>query len=108
MEPAQGMNAAQRIDPYVFTNRPPEAAMMGLKEAASAVGGALHGKPVRFSGVTTDSRKVAPGDLFVALSGERFDGNAFVEEAVRQGAVAALTSRLVATDRPVPQVVVAD
>ena len=36
--------------------------------------------------VTTDSRKVVPGCIFVALKGEHFDGNDFVEQAFRQGA----------------------
>jgi len=36
--------------------------------------------------VTTDSRKVTPGCVFVALKGEHFDGNAFVEQARRDGA----------------------
>jgi UDP-N-acetylmuramoyl-tripeptide--D-alanyl-D-alanine ligase len=82
--------------------------MMDLKDVALAVEGALHGNPVAFSGVTTDSRRVSAGDLFVALSGERFDGNAFVAEAAGRGAVAALTSRLVDAGMPLPQVVVAD
>ena len=82
--------------------------MMGLEEAAAAVGGAMHGNPVRFSGVTTDSRKVRAGDLFVALAGERFDGNEYVAEAGRRGAVAAITSRRVEAAMPLPQVVVGD
>ena len=93
------MNGAERIGPQT---------MMGLKEAADAVGGTLHGAPVRISGVTTDSRRVHAGDLFVALKGGRFDGNAYVGEAARRGAVAAMTSRLVEADLPVAQVVVAD
>ena len=36
--------------------------------------------------VTTDSRKIAPGCVFVALKGEHFDGNDYVEQAVRDGA----------------------
>ena len=36
--------------------------------------------------VTTDSRKVTPGCIFVALKGEHFDGNDFVEQAERDGA----------------------
>jgi len=36
--------------------------------------------------VTTDSRKVTPGCVFVALKGEHFDGNDFVEQARRDGA----------------------
>jgi UDP-N-acetylmuramoyl-tripeptide--D-alanyl-D-alanine ligase len=43
-----------------------------------------------FAGVSTDSRKVRRGDLFVALKGETFDGNAFVREAFRKGAAAAV------------------
>ncbi len=40
------------------------------------------------TGVTHDSRTVAPGDLFVAFAGQRFDGRAFAEAAVAKGAVA--------------------
>lgn len=40
--------------------------------------------------VCTDSREVRPGDLFVALKGERFDGHQFVEAALQRGAVGAV------------------
>jgi UDP-N-acetylmuramoyl-tripeptide--D-alanyl-D-alanine ligase len=43
-------------------------------------------------GVSTDSRTVQPGELFVALRGERFDGHHFVRDAVQQGATAILVS----------------
>ncbi len=82
--------------------------MMESAQAARALGGALHGPSLPFAGVTTDSRAVAAGDLFVALAGERFDGHAYVGEAARRGAVAAITARLVATDIPVAQIVVDD
>jgi len=82
--------------------------MMDLREAARAVGGRAHAQSTRFSGVTTDSRRIAPGDLFVALKGDRFDGNSFVGEAMKRGAAAALTSRVVSADVAVPQVVVDD
>jgi len=45
------------------------------------------------SGLTTDSRMIGDGDLFVALNGERFDGHDFVEVAFAQGACAALVER---------------
>jgi UDP-N-acetylmuramoyl-tripeptide--D-alanyl-D-alanine ligase len=45
---------------------------------------------VRFARVHTDTRTLAPGDLFVALRGERFDANDFLAEAKAQGAVAAI------------------
>ena len=63
--------------------------MMDLDEAARAMEGIWSGTRVTFSGVTTDSRAVRPGDLFVALRGERFDGHAFVGEARTRGAATA-------------------
>ena len=48
-------------------------------------------RPVRR--VWTDSRTIRPGDLFVALTGERFDGQHYVKDALRNGAVAALVRR---------------
>ena len=40
--------------------------------------------------INTDTRTIQEGDLFVALSGVQFDGNAFVEEAIAKGAVAVI------------------
>lgn len=40
--------------------------------------------------INTDTRTIQEGDLFVALSGEQFDGNAYVEEAISKGAVAVI------------------
>ncbi len=52
------------------------------------------GEPgLEVTGVCTDSREVKPGDLFVAIRGERHDGHRFVDEARRRGAAAALISR---------------
>jgi UDP-N-acetylmuramoyl-tripeptide--D-alanyl-D-alanine ligase len=69
--------------------------MMDTATAARAVNGQLVGGNVAFRRVTTDSRKLEAGDLFVALKGERFDGHEFVASAFAQGATAAL----VAADR---------
>jgi len=63
---------------------------MRLSEAASALGAELRGEDVTFTGVSTDSRTLRKGDLFIALRGERFDGNAFVERARSGGAIAAM------------------
>jgi len=68
---------------------------MDTATAARAVAGRALGANVSFTRVTTDSRKLAPGDLFVALAGERFDGHDFVPTAFERGAAAAL----VATER---------
>lgn len=59
-----------------------------------------------FEGIATDTRQLAPGLLFAALSGERFDGHDFVEKALRAGAVAAIVSRRLPL--AIPQIVVTD
>ncbi|SDM60001.1 UDP-N-acetylmuramoyl-tripeptide--D-alanyl-D-alanine ligase [Geodermatophilus siccatus] len=66
---------------------------MTLSEVAGAVGGRLTRGDGAVTGVTVDSRAVAPGDLFVAVPGERVDGHDFLGAAAAAGAVAALTTR---------------
>jgi UDP-N-acetylmuramoyl-tripeptide--D-alanyl-D-alanine ligase len=51
------------------------------------------------TGWSTDTRTVAPGDLFFALSGPNFDGNQYVEQALEKGAVAAVADGAPASDR---------
>lgn len=58
---------------------------MDLVEIAAVLGLAAPARNARFTAVATDSRTLAPGSLFVALAGERFDGHAFVAEAERRG-----------------------
>ena len=53
------------------------------------------------TGVQHDSRKVRPGDLFVALTGATHDGTAFVADAKAAGAVAVLAERAVSVELPV-------
>jgi UDP-N-acetylmuramoyl-tripeptide--D-alanyl-D-alanine ligase len=69
--------------------------MMDTATAARAIAGTLHGENVWFDGVATDSRTIRPGELFVALRGDRFDGHEYIELALQRGAVAAV----VAADR---------
>jgi len=57
-------------------------------------------------GVTTDTRSLQPGEVFLALSGEKFDGHRFVESAVQQGAIAAIVDHPL--DAAIPQLVVAN
>lgn len=54
------------------------------------VSGAAQALPPSFNGVTQDTRRLTPGCLYVALRGERFDGHAFVRQALEGGAAAAL------------------
>ena len=65
---------------------------MDTAAAAHAVEGRVIGTPAVFSRVTTDSRAIHCGDLFVALKGARFDGHDYVDAAQAAGAVAALVA----------------
>jgi UDP-N-acetylmuramoyl-tripeptide--D-alanyl-D-alanine ligase len=62
------------------------AAMMRLSEAAAAVNGELAGEDREFVAVSTDTRTIGAGDLFIALKGANFDGAAFAEKAIASGA----------------------
>jgi len=59
-----------------------------------------------FLGVSTDTRTIQPGSLFIALEGEKYDGHLFIETAKEKGAVAVLVNRRLDCD--LPQIVVAD
>jgi UDP-N-acetylmuramoyl-tripeptide--D-alanyl-D-alanine ligase len=61
-----------------------------LAAVAREVQGRLVGADQPFGSVTTDTRALAAGSLFVAIPGDRFDGNDFVEEAFTKGAAGAL------------------
>ncbi|WP_186407401.1 UDP-N-acetylmuramoyl-tripeptide--D-alanyl-D-alanine ligase [Candidatus Accumulibacter aalborgensis] len=66
--------------------------MMDLLGAARATAGTLVGENVTFCGVSTDSRSIAAGELFVALRGEHYDGHAYVATAAQRGAAAAIVA----------------
>ncbi|MDZ7827981.1 MAG: UDP-N-acetylmuramoyl-tripeptide--D-alanyl-D-alanine ligase [Halofilum sp. (in: g-proteobacteria)] len=75
---------------------------------ADWTGGRLAGRAARdaFRGVSTDTRSLRAGNLFVALRGPNFDGHSFCAEAVAAGAAALLVEREV--DADAPQVIVDD
>jgi UDP-N-acetylmuramoyl-tripeptide--D-alanyl-D-alanine ligase len=77
-----------------------------LGQFAAACGGELGGADRAYTGVSTDTRTIKPGELFVALRGPRFDANEFVAAAEAAGAAGAVVDRR--TDRPLAQVLVAD
>jgi UDP-N-acetylmuramoyl-tripeptide--D-alanyl-D-alanine ligase len=83
--------------------------MLTLGDAARLIPGAtVRGDAaVAFDRVSTDSRTAGPGDLFVALKGERFDAHDFLADVAAHGATAALVSRAPA-DLPMPAIEAAD
>jgi len=80
--------------------------MMSLREAATAIGARLSGEDVRFDSVSTDSRTLERGALFVALRGERFDGSRFIGAARERGAVAAIVEEADVSQGDIPFLVV--
>ncbi len=62
------------------------AEMMTLATLARQIGARFQGDDLPFRGISTDSRTLQPGDLFVALRGSSFDGHAFAEQAQAKGA----------------------
>jgi UDP-N-acetylmuramoyl-tripeptide--D-alanyl-D-alanine ligase len=78
-----------------------------LAAVAREVQGTLIGADHSFGTVTTDTRALGPGSLFVAIPGDRFDGNDFVDAALAKGAAGALVSRLAAAST-LPQIQVRD
>lgn len=51
-------------------------------------------------GVTTDTRTLKPGDVFVALEGENFNGHDFIPQALEKGAIALITNTTYSEDLP--------
>jgi UDP-N-acetylmuramoyl-tripeptide--D-alanyl-D-alanine ligase len=60
--------------------------MLDLATAARAIGGRHKGRNATFTRVTTDSRDLRKGDLFVGIRGEHFDGQRFADQALSSGA----------------------
>ena len=63
--------------------------IMTLRGIAENIGGSLENctEETCVCDVVTDSRKITPGAMFVALRGDRFDGHNFVNQVTEQGAI---------------------
>lgn len=77
-----------------------------LSEAAAVVGGLHVGEDGSYRGLSTDSRTLRDGELFIALDGPNFTGRDFVAAAAARGAAGAIVMQR--TDDPLPQIEVAD
>jgi len=77
-----------------------------LGHFASAMRGRLQGADAAFSAVSTDSRTLAAGELFIALVGPHFDGHDYVAAAAARGAAGAVVARPLPV--ALPQIVVDD
>src|SRR5687767_6975149 len=81
--------------------------MMRLAEAAPALGARTSGGDAPFTGVSTDSRSIQPGDLVVAVRGERLDGHELLTTAAAKAAAAMVDSNS-RGEYPLPALVVDD
>lgn len=80
---------------------------MPLTELAQILGCPPVSTSVNFNGVSIDTRTLLPGNLFIAIKGEQLNGHAFVAEAAKKGASAALVDHTV-TAASLPQISVPD
>lgn len=80
---------------------------MRMSDLVERLNARLSGGDARFERVSTDTRSAQPGDLLVALKGERFDAHNFLDEAADKG-VCGLVVEAQAPDIALPQLVVAD
>ena len=78
-----------------------------LVDLVAAIPGARLTAPAQIDGVSTNSQTVVPGNLFVALAGERFDAHDFLPEVAARGATAVVASR-VPQGYPLPALIVPD
>lgn len=78
-----------------------------LRDLAASCGGRYDGADTTYVGVGTDTRTLQPGEVYLALRGPNFDGNAFLDAAATAGAVAAVVDRAVASP-PLPVIQVED
>ena len=78
--------------------------MMALTEASKVLNGTLQGENRSFSNVSTDTRHIQAGDLYVALHGENFDGHDYIEQAKQAGAVAAVVEKNTTSSLPLIKV----
>jgi len=73
---------------------------LSISESARLINGTVSGKDVSFSSVSTDSRNLQKGQLFVALSGPNFDGHNYLSQVQQEGAAGAMVQRVIDTDLP--------
>jgi len=89
--------AEMHTDDLHSTDQPWNVSLAQLCEVLSLTPSVANADHIRFTRVCTDSRDIRPGDLFVALKGERSDGHDFIDQVLKAGAHAALVERSIAS-----------
>jgi len=86
-----------------------DASLSTLADVLSAVEKSIADRDAMCVGITTDTRAVQAGEVFLALEGEKFDGHTFVVQAIEKGAIAAIVrAGALSADPSLPLLEVAD
>ncbi|MBI2811900.1 MAG: UDP-N-acetylmuramoyl-L-alanyl-D-glutamate--2,6-diaminopimelate ligase [Candidatus Melainabacteria bacterium] len=88
--------------------RPAKQLLPALERIGGVVSSESQSSAAAFSGVCYDSRKVQPGDAFVCIEGDKFDGNKFIDDAIKLGAGCIVSQRENTQPLSVPYVKVPD
>ncbi|MEP7156389.1 MAG: UDP-N-acetylmuramoyl-tripeptide--D-alanyl-D-alanine ligase [Betaproteobacteria bacterium] len=80
---------------------------MSALQMVKHLGARFGGEDVMLTGISTDTRTLVRGDLYVAIKGDSFDGHDYLDKARENGAAAALVAREIA-GAPLPQIIVDD
>lgn len=73
---------------------------ISLSEIHKYIGGNMHGVCTQLTSIGIDTRTLQSGACYIAIKGENFDGNDFVDQAVKSGAKAAIVQRQITTELP--------
>jgi len=92
----------------VNSQLPANRARFSLREIAAATGGVLQNDNCEICGVSTDTRAIENGSLFIALRGASFDGHNYLKQAQERGAIAAVVESKTDAPADFPLVIVAN
>ncbi|MBR6408883.1 MAG: UDP-N-acetylmuramoyl-tripeptide--D-alanyl-D-alanine ligase [Alphaproteobacteria bacterium] len=79
-----------------------------LNKIASILGSDIKTSDIKIKNISTDSRTIEKGDLFIAVKGEKFDGHSYVKDVINKGAVAAVVEHYIDDISKDKQILAAD
>lgn len=79
-----------------------------LNKIASILGSDIKTSDIKIKNISTDSRTIEKGDLFIAVKGEKFDGHSYVKDVINKGAVAAVVEHYIDDISKDKQILTAD
>ena len=74
--------------------------MMSLEQVSKVLSAEMHGNDVNVKSVSTDTRSLQSGDLYIALQGDHFDGHDYIDKAISAGAAAVVMHKKIEVSLP--------